>query len=289
MSFCENLTHSTAPVVFCPQSVTNSFKISNLDEIIGKQAQSFMIYGRKDCFYAEIYAAGLALRGKPLTRDSSITFKKVYDYSLGESTINLRPNNSFMVPIVPKDTAIKSICKNALTVLMTDNYIRTKTSGSPITPLLFAIESSHMDREEDPVWQATPESVLSKTETDDSGELYNEYITASELRRLHKLCTDKDLPAPFRQFVRANCFFVHVIEETIREQLENVTISTCKTFALADKVITYTYRLVVIPAPWERENGERFTQLFQERVASKSPSSETPSWKAQVLQHLSTI
>jgi hypothetical protein len=268
------------PVAIKGVKTSKKFSIENLDEIIGKNAQSVMIYGRQDCFYRELFAATT----KNCSRERMPCLQKVYNYEIGSKEEPVRPNQSLMVPYELPCNTLKRRCRSALTLILVDSYVRLKTDGCPPTPLLFAISASHMNKENNPKWKPTAEKVYSRTLIDGNRLLYRNYHTAGELRRLYCLCTDEDLPAGFRQFVKASCFFVRVSQKRIRMRVVDLELNPTKVDYTAHREKETTYELQRIKAPWEGEKGAESYAEFSEKTARRS--SETPFWKQWTLQQL---
>jgi hypothetical protein len=262
----------------------------NVKEIIGEDTGSFMAYGHSDCLCLTLEIAGRYLKNKDNVPKGKPPLNEVYDYMVGnESYTQERPDLS-KTPIVKIQSGQDSVnqdeahlirrqCKAAITNIILDNYLRE----GPITPILFSSQVSLMEKPSRPLWQPTPEIILSRSATDPMGKHYNTYITASEFRRAYKMCTDPTLPKEIREVARRTLKFVAIIQERIRTQ-KDIYLETEKAIYVTTSRLT-TYRLKEIPAPWEGVNAAEFARQLKLRKASSKPSTATkPCWRTQVSQ-----
>jgi hypothetical protein len=263
---------------------------TNLRSIIGQTAQSFMSYGHSHCFYTEIERAGGLLTIKKNVSPGEVPLVEIYDNSIGMEGCFLkwaRPDGTPIMQIRSGSNGgnlpqhVRRQCKTGLVNMILDNWVRWKIKKGAITPIIFCIDSVHMEKLAFQ-WRATPETILSRTAKDPKKALYNSYITASELRRAFKLCTDQSLPESFRRMARATLRFVRVHEKRIREQHD--IIKNTKKHLVCDRIKTQTFHLELLPAPWEGANAKEFARLWKKRKETTRTTTQTkPCWRKQVL------
>jgi hypothetical protein len=278
----------------CQHSYQKETRIpfDNLKEIIGENAQSFMAYGHNHCLYSTVIeAAGIRMKKKEHVPADKKPLLEVYNGKVGSmNKVTKRPSGSAKIIKIlsgadcAKDPsqAIRRLCKTGLTNIILDNFVRKEE----ITPIIFAIKISFMEKPSHFIWQATPEAILSKTAEDPNGKKYTTYVTASEIRRAYKLCTDKALPDKFKRIARRSLKFVEISEERIQIKKDILKVTDLNIYVATNETITY--RLKEIPAPWEEENAKEFSRQLDIRKGLSRPSiSRKPSWRFQALDRIS--
>jgi hypothetical protein len=261
----------------------------NIKEILGKDVRSFMAYGHSDCLCLTLARVGRSFKDTDNIPQGRPPLSEVYDWRVGNDTYTHERPDTSKTPIVKilsgQDSAKDALhltrrqCKAAITNIILDNCLRE----GPITPILFSIQVSLMEKPSKPLWQTTPETVLSQTAQDFQGKAYTTYITASELRRAYKMCTDPILPKEIREVARRTLKFVAIVQERIRTQKDIILQTNEKVVVSTNKTITY--RLKEIPAPWEGVNAAEFErQLNLRKSSSKTSTASKPYWRSQVAQ-----
>lgn len=225
----------------------------SLKKICGESNQ-VLVYGFDDCEYEKVYAflsKNSKVKGFPIQR--------VFNWALGMSSIadiapkevtTLEGRKMNWFPSKEGDQRDTTRhCKAGLANLVMENYKR-KREGLPLIPAIFCLEK---------------DGDFLKFETEDmtTKEAHlNSLVSHSELRRMYKLCHDKEVP----ERVRA------VAQETFK-------------FVRLKYVERNKYALAEIDAPWK---SDKFPALWRERM-DKSTSrrkEEYYDWRKKLIEEV---
>lgn len=225
--------------------------LNSVKAICGKSEQ-VMVYGLKSCEYETVIQI--------LRFDENSPFKKIFTWTTGSQAMG-RPYNWKDVTTLERGdiqvlryeidndhtrSFIARPCKNALTMLVLENYKRIE-EGREIIPLLFCID---IDRNQDPM---TMDKIASRG--------LAEKITRKELRRAYKLCTH---PNP-------------KIRKAAKETLKFVKMKLVK---------GHDYVMEQIPAPWADTKKAAKLWKARESSASSKKKDDTVNWRKQLETHI---
>lgn len=225
--------------------------LNSVKAICGKSEQ-VMVYGLKSCEYETVIQI--------LRLDENSPIKKIFTWTTGSQAMG-RPYNwkntttlengdiqvlQYEVDNDHTRSFIARPCKNALTMLVLENYKRIE-EGREIIPLLFCID---IDRNPDPM---TMDKIASRG--------LPEKITRKELRRAYKLCTH---PNP-------------KIRKAAQETLK---------FAKMKLVKDHDYVMEKIPAPWADSKKTAKLWKAREASASSKKKADKVNWRKQLEMHI---
>lgn len=216
---------------------------NSIKNILGNTNQA-MVYGFAHCHYHDI--------SKEL--NSKRFGLRIFNYALGNEAEKHETRTTHekrvMIQIPDRSLTIKSECKCALTNLMFENFKRSN-EGLPLIPVLFCLDITNNE------YPLSSENVLSKTKVLKDDLLMNDLVTHSELRRIYKLCFDKDIDPRIRKIAQ-NAFKFVKLERSKTQQ---------------DK-----YTLIKAPAPWSDKQWDQ--ELAKRKPTSKERKKE--SWRTDL-------